>query len=105
MMTMAAGMMLAFSACSSSEGEGKTEEPTLNPGDVVTNFQQVERFYEIVNHFVENEDTYSEALENLDAAGIIPLQKGSVTRGYPLADALAFKRACTPPENICLAIH
>lgn len=153
MMTMAAGMMLALSACSSSEGEGKTEEPTLNPGDVVTNFQQVvryeqttqfqndmdafctyalnmqalriacwnmmsfdfedpekaftatpeqmmentkqvERFYEIVNHFVENENIYSEALENLDAAGIIPLQKGSVTRGYPLADALAFKRAC-----------
>lgn len=153
MTMMAVSTMLVLTACSSSEGGGKPEEPSLDPGDVVTNFQQVvryeqtsqfqndmdafctyalnmqalriacwnmmsfdfddpekaftatpeqmmentkqvERFYDIVNHMVENEDTYMEALENLDAAGIIPLQKGTVTRGFPLADALAFKKAC-----------
>ena len=150
-LTMAAGMMLALSACSSSDGAG--EEPALKPGDEVTNFQpavsydqtnqfqndmdalctyalnlqalrlacwnmmsfdfddpekaftatpeqmmentkQVERFYEIVNHMAENSDTYMEALETLDAAGIIPLQRGTVTRGFPLADAWAFEKAC-----------
>ena len=150
-MTMAVGAMMAFSACSSSDGS--SEEPALKPGDEVTNFQQavsydqtnqfqndmdafctyalnmqalrlacwnmmsfnfddpekaftatpeqmmenteqVERFYEIVNHMAENSDTYMEALETLDAAGIIPLQRGTVTRGFPLADAWAFEKAC-----------
>ena len=67
---------------------------TATPEQMMENTKQVELFYNIVNHLVANEDVYSEAMENLDAAGIIPLQQGTVTRGFPLADALAFKKAC-----------
>lgn len=67
---------------------------TATPEQMMENTKQVDLFYDIVNHLVENEDVYSEAMENLDAAGIIPLQQGTVTRGFPLADAWAFKKAC-----------
>ena len=87
-------MRLAYWNMVSFNFEDPSKAFTATPEQMMENTEQVDLFYNIVNHLVENEDVYSEAMENLDAAGIIPLQEGTVTRGFPLADAWAFKKAC-----------
>ncbi|MBO4642388.1 MAG: BACON domain-containing protein [Bacteroidaceae bacterium] len=68
---------------------------TVLPDEMEKNSEQMQKFYEIVEHVAAHADEYQEAIEHLDEIGI--LEKVTETRGW-IADGLAFIFGCKQTE-------